>query len=239
MPAREVKVGQIYLITKSHDVYQWSSLKDLGSEKDILLAPLAIPENQMAGDWKKQVEAHDYIIHLDNKSINHRPDMWGHRDCREVAALLDMPFRAVDHLLIQKESKEFGSQKATNNFTITIENPEACRRFAGLYFDQVGTHCSTIWMAARLAKVDNRPINAVVDATNYVMLDISQPMHAFDVDTLAQKAIVVRNAKNKETILLLDGQTVELSYRRLRDYRWQKADSACGYYGWQRFGSHL
>lgn len=213
MPPREANEGHIYIIAKEGDKYRWASVKDFGSEKDTLFAPLTFSEAELGGAWKMKVEAHDYIIHLDNKSINHRPDMWGHRGvAREVAALLDMPFKAVDHLLIPKEVKQVEGSKITEqNFSISVENPAVCRRFAGLYFSQVGSHCSDIKMAARLAKVDSRPINAIVDATNYVMLDLSQPMHAFDADTLAQKAIVVRNAKNKETIALLDGQTVELS----------------------------
>lgn len=213
MPAREVKEGQILIIAKEGDTYRWASMKDFGSEKDTLFAPLAFSEAELGGAWKKKVVDHDYIIHLDNKSINHRPDMWGHRGvAREIAALLDMPFKAVDHLLIHKDVNQSDDKKiSSKNFSISIENPESCRRFAGLYFSQVGSHCSDIWMAARLAKVDSKPINAIVDATNYVMLDLGQPMHAFDADTLAQNSIVVRNAKNKETIALLDGQAVELN----------------------------
>lgn len=213
MPTREAKEGQVYLIHKINDQYRWASTKDFGSDKDTWFPPLSLNENEISGDWKKKVEAQDYIIHLDNKSVNHRPDMWGHRGvAREVAALLDMPFKADDHLMIYKEVNHSDDKKiANNNFSIAVENPESCRRFAGLYIEQVGSHCTDIKMAARLAKVDSKPINAIVDATNYVMLDIAQPMHAFDADVLAQKSIVVRNAKNKETIALLDGQTVELT----------------------------
>ncbi|GMU19072.1 MAG: phenylalanine--tRNA ligase beta subunit [Candidatus Babeliales bacterium] len=213
MPWREAKEGQIYIIAKDGDKYRWASLKDFGSEKESLLPSFKISEAELSRAWKMKVDTHDYIIHLDNKSINHRPDMWGHRGvAREIAALLDMPFRALDHLLIAKNVNQTdGQQVSENNFSISVENPESCRRFAGLYFSEVGAHCSDIWMAARLAKVDSKPINAIVDATNYVMLDLGQPMHAFDADALAQKSIVVRNAKNKETIALLDGQTVELT----------------------------
>lgn len=212
LPVRDAKEGRVYIISKSDDVYRWATMKDFASEKDTLFTSVSIKEKELAGDWKKKLEAQDYIIHLDNKSINHRPDMWGHRGvAREIAALLDMPFRAADHLLIPKKVNQSDDAKITSDhFSISVENPEACRRFAGLYLDQVGSHCSDMWMAARLAKVDTRSINGIVDATNYVMLDISQPMHAFDVDALAQKTIVVRNAKNKETIELLDGQAVAL-----------------------------
>ncbi len=207
LPIREIsKDDSSYLIAREGDLYRWATMKDLGSEKDTLLPPFTCEASQMAGGWKKQIEAEDYILHLDNKSINHRPDMWGHRGvAREVAALLDLPFRALDHLLIAKDVAK------KSDFSVTVENPAVCRRFAGLYFPQVGEHRANLWMAARLARVDSRPINAIVDATNYVMLDLSQPLHAFDVDALAAHTIVVRNAKNKETITLLDGQNVELT----------------------------
>lgn len=213
MPWREAKEGQIYIIAKDGDTYRWAGMSDFGGGKEILLPSFKLSEAELFGSWKKNIDKHDYIIDLDNKSINHRPDMWGHRGvAREIAALLDMPFRALDHLLITKNVKHVEGQKvAENNFSISVESPESCRRFAGLSFFEVGEHCSDIWLAARLAKVDSKPINAIVDATNYVMLDLGQPMHAFDADTLAHKSIVVRHAKNKETISLLDGQTVELT----------------------------
>lgn len=213
MPSRDVQLDQIYLITKSDDQYRWASVKDFGSQKDTLLASVALSEAELSGAWKKKIDAHDYILYLDNKSINHRPDMWGHRGvAREIAALLDMPFRAVDHLLAPKKVKQVDGQKIeAHGFAVSVENPDSCRRFAGLYFPSITSQSSDIWMAARLSKVDSKPINAIVDATNYVMLDVAQPMHAFDANMLAQRTIVVRNAKNKETLELLDGQSVELS----------------------------
>jgi phenylalanyl-tRNA synthetase beta chain len=141
--------------------------------------------------------------------------MWGHRGvAREVAAMLNLPFKAIDHLLVPREVKEY-EKKSTpgkeQTFTVAVENPASCRRFTGLYIEKIDAVASVPWMAARLAKVDSRPINAIVDSTNYVMLDISQPLHAFDAGHLTDKSIVVRNAKNKETITVLDGQTLELS----------------------------
>lgn len=213
MPVRDVKEGRVYIVAHVGGTYRWATMRDLGSEKEILMPSVSIKENELSGEWKKKIDAHDYIIHLDNKSINHRPDMWGHRGvAREIAALLDMPFKAIDSLLVPKKVNQADDENIkSDHFSISVENSGSCRRFAGLYLDQIGGHCSDIWMAARLVKVDSRPINAMVDATNYVMLDVSQPMHAFDAHALAQKTIVVRNAKNKETIELLDGQTVELS----------------------------
>ena len=87
-------------------------------------------------------------------------------------------------------------------------------------------------MAVRLAKVDSKPISALVDATNYVMLDLGQPMHAFDAGKLSNKLIVVRNAKNKETITVLDGDTLELTADDCVVTDGQKATSTSWHYGW-------
>ena len=214
MPLRtDATVNQIYLIAKEGDKYEWAKLSHLGSEKEGLLPAFHLKEKDLNGDWKKLVETEDIILHLDNKSVNHRPDMWGHRGvAREVAAMLNLPFKALDHMLVPHEVAQSNNNTAAElGFRITVENPESCRRFAGLHFVHLDAYASDIQVAARLAKVDSRPINMIVDGTNYVMLDIGQPMHAFDVHKLNGASIEVRNAKNKESITLLDGQTVELS----------------------------
>lgn len=214
MPLREgVVANQIYLIARDKDAYGWARSAHLGSEKEGLLPAFTISEHDLAGNWKKTIETEDVILHLDNKSINHRPDMWGHRGvAREVAAMLKLPFKAIDGMLIPHQTKEYSLKETGGNehFKVRIEDTLGCRSFAGLYFKTINAPASTPAMAARLAKVDSRPINLIVDATNYVMLDLSQPMHAFDAHQLKQNLILVRDAKNKESIQLLDGSTVEL-----------------------------
>ncbi len=215
MPIRaEAEVNQTYLIAREGQSYAWAKLSHFGSEKEGLLPAFSLEEKELHGDWKKLVEEEDIILHLDNKSVNHRPDMWGHRGvAREVAAMLKVPFKALDDMLISHaiEQPKNGKTAQSKDFSITVENPESCRRFAGLYFPRIDSLASTIKIGARLVKVDSRPINMIVDATNYVMLDISQPMHAFDSQKLSSPSIVVRNAKNKESITLLDGQVIELT----------------------------
>ena len=214
MPLRsEVEANHIYLVAKEGDSYEWAKLSHMGSEKEGLLPAFHITEKDVPGDWKKSVESEDVILHLDNKSVNHRPDMWGHRGvAREVAAMLNLPFKAIDGMLIAHDVQQSETNTAANlDFKISVKNPESCRRFAGLHFTHLDAYASDARIGARLARVDSRPINMIVDATNYVMLDIGQPLHAFDVHKLTDAAIEVRNAKNKETITLLDGQTVELT----------------------------
>lgn len=223
----DAKVGQVFLIANDNDTYLWAGRKHFSSEKEGLLSALKISQKDLGGAWKKSIEEQDVILHLDNKSVNHRPDMWGHRGvAREIAAMLNLPFKADDHLLISHNVKEYEKRSTAgkdHSFEIAIENPDSCKRFAGLYIEQIKSEASIPWMAARLAKVDSKPINSLVDITNYIMLDLGQPMHAFDVDKLnvlrdAPSAllrmngeIIVRNAKNKEAITVLDGETLELT----------------------------
>ena len=87
---------------------------------------------------------------------------------------------------------------------IAIESPDLCPRYAALEFEvKVGS--SPAWLRERLEAAGVRSINNVVDVTNYVMLEMGQPMHAFDLDTLAEHRIVVRRARAGEKITTLDG----------------------------------
>lgn len=95
-------------------------------------------------------------------------------------------------------------------FPVEIEAPESCARYTGRVIEGVRADAETpIWLSEALRRAGVRSISPVVDITNYVMLELGQPMHAFDLDKL-QGGIKVRFAKNGESLVLLDGQTVEL-----------------------------
>ncbi len=149
------------------------------------------------------------VFEIDNKSLSNRPDLWGHRGiAREVAALLHMPFN--DHSLFKiKQSKSF-------TVTFDVKDSVACPRHMGVVLEGISPISSPEWMQKRLTLAGVRPINALVDVTNYVMLEYGQPMHAFDYDTLARGAdrsvhITVRKAEEGETIETLDGVTHTLT----------------------------
>jgi len=166
------------------------------------------------GGWKSAVELEDYVIEVDNKSINSRPDLWGHRGiAREIAAMFDLQLRPLAEFTTQKDVAAHDLNAASDGqepFTIAIET-NACSRFAALYLSSITSRASQLSMVVRLSRLDSRSINMFVDATNYVMLDLGQPMHAFDADVLSSKKITIDHAKAKEKLLLLDGETVELT----------------------------
>ena len=93
---------------------------------------------------------------------------------------------------------------------VRVENEDLCPRYCARVVKNIKIGPSPKWMQRRLASVGIRPINNLVDITNYVMEEYGQPMHAYDLDTIAGKEIVVRNAENGEKFTTLDGQEREL-----------------------------
>lgn len=210
----DIKPGDIVLLKKEGSNYTWAALADLYSEKEGLVPPLFVPENLLKGEWKTHFEAEDYIIELDNKTVTHRSDLWGHRGfAREMAALLNVPMVSEEELFSIKAIKHYDSQAPAtpeNPFSFEIKTP-ACKRLAGLYISEITPVASLLWMATRLARIDSRPINALVDMTNYVMYDIGQPMHAFDASAIKSKSIIATFATPGTELTLLDGQEIRLT----------------------------
>ena len=199
--------NDFFLIKKENDTYRWATLADVGSSKEGLMPAVMVEESLRAGGWRKNVEKHDYIIHLDNKSVNHRPDLWGHRGiAREVAAILNSDLKPLDTII--KEIPVVIAAKKNDQSKISTSR---CSALSTLRIESVTYAASDIKIAVRLARVDTKPHDAIIDATNYVMLDIGQPMHAFDAQKIHKQVIEIRQADNKEKLELLDGQTVELT----------------------------
>ncbi|PKN58913.1 MAG: phenylalanine--tRNA ligase subunit beta [Deltaproteobacteria bacterium HGW-Deltaproteobacteria-14] len=140
----------------------------------------------------------DTLFEVDNKSLTHRPDLWGHRGiAREVAALLGR------ELLPQDLEVAFTDARP---LTIRVDDPTACPRYSAVCLDGVTIAPSPLWLRLLLARVGTRPISNVVDATNFVMLDTGNPLHAFDARQISGAAIVVRRAGAGEAFTTLDGQ---------------------------------
>lgn len=125
---------------------------------------------------------------------------------REVAALTGS--KAMRPMLPLQER---GEGKATDMATIEIKDPVLCPRFCARIFTNVKIGESPLWMQHRLQAAGMRPISNVVDVTNFVMLEMGQPMHAYDYNLLAKHSIIVRQAMDGEKLTTLDGVKRELN----------------------------
>ena len=149
------------------------------------------------------LDLNDIILEIDNKSMTNRPDLWGHYGiARELAALYHLPMKEFPHFDRNVEN--------TSGFHVTVEDAERCPRMTGTQIENVFVKPAPYWMQARIWKTGMRPINALVDITNYVMLATGQPSHAYDSDHIAGH-IIVRRAKAGETLTLLNGKELPLS----------------------------
>lgn len=101
--------------------------------------------------------------------------------------------------------KEEAGEAAEKYISVEIENPKNCLRYAARVIKNVKIGPSPLWMRHFLTASGVRPINNIVDITNFVMLELGQPMHAFDIDNIAQRRIIVRDAKEGEIFTTLDG----------------------------------
>ena len=146
----------------------------------------------------------DSIFDLD--VATNRPDCLSHMGvAREVAAIYGSVLRPPKFELRE------GDKHARDVFSISTSDPDLCPRYCGRYIEGVKIGPSPAWLKARLESLGARSINNVADATNYVMLELGQPLHAFDADTLAGRQIIVRRANLDEKMTTLDGVDRDLT----------------------------
>lgn len=149
------------------------------------------------------LDLNDIILEIDNKSMTNRPDLWGHYGiAREIAALYDLPMKEFPHFDRNVEN--------TAGFHVTVEDTERCPRYLSAQIEGLSVKPAPYEMQSRIWRVGMRPINALVDITNYVMLATGQPTHAFDSDHIAGH-IIVRRAGEGEKLLLLNGKELALT----------------------------
>jgi len=146
----------------------------------------------------------DAIYDIDNKSVTNRPDLWGHYGmAREIAAIYDLKLKdySVKNITEGKELK----------LAVKVEDEEACPRYMAVAMRGIKIGPSPEWLQKHLLAIGQKPINNVVDVTNYVMYDLGQPLHAFSGDKIVDSNIVVRKALSGEKITTLDGVERQLT----------------------------
>ncbi|MGA7414832.1 MAG: phenylalanine--tRNA ligase subunit beta [Bryobacteraceae bacterium] len=146
----------------------------------------------------------DWVIEIDNKSLTHRPDLWGHYGlAREVAAIAGG--QLVDPVDAERLPKGKGA------IEVEIADYELCARYSALVVENVRVAPSPLWLQFRLESVGMNPISNVVDVTNHVLAELPQPMHAFDADKLSGNTIFVRLARAGEKLKALNGEEYALT----------------------------
>ncbi|MDR2899881.1 MAG: phenylalanine--tRNA ligase subunit beta, partial [Clostridiales bacterium] len=145
---------------------------------------------------------------------------------REAAATFD---KKLNYPVIAVKEEAGGD---VNDFVkVEIKNPDLCPRYMARVIKNVKIEPSPLWMRHRLISAGIRPINNIVDITNYVMLELGQPIHAFDIGGVKDGHIIVRNAEDNETIVTLDGVTRKLDSTMLVISDPEKAVAIAGVMG--------
>ena len=149
------------------------------------------------------IDMKDVVLEIDNKSLTNRPDLWGHYGiARELSAIYDVDLKPIEKVKIDSNLPKYD---------VVIEDTTKCQRYVAVEIDNVYEKRSPLWMQSAIIKGGMRPINAIVDITNYVMMAVGQPLHAFDKTHVDGNKIIVRNARDGEELLLLDNNTIELT----------------------------
>ncbi len=162
---------------------------------------LDLPEGSQVGvDVKDALDLHDVVIDID--LTPNRGDCLSIRGiARELGVVNQLPVNEVDVESVETQVSE--------ELPIELANPVGCPRYLGRVIANIDTSAKTPeWMVQRLVGCGLRPIDPVVDVTNYVMLELGQPLHAFDL-TDVRNGIVVRDAREGETLSLLDGTEIK------------------------------
>lgn len=196
----------------------------VGIEKAVQEAIFLSPEYK-AGDPLPAELFDDWIIEIDNKSITNRPDLWGHYGvAREIAAILGLPLKPLQATAIEELSPP-----GATAVRIHIADARACPRYSAITLQGVPVQPAPLWMQLRLGHVGQRPISGLVDLTNYVMMDLGQPMHAFDAARV--DCIEVDWAADGEAFRTLDGVPRSLQSSDLMIQRKGKSVALAGVMG--------
>ncbi len=153
------------------------------------------------------LDLNETILEVDNKSISNRPDLWGHYGiARELSVIFNKKLKeySPNEIKIKKNK----SEKEKENIQVDVKVKNLCKKYLALKIENIKVEESPDWLKNKLSAIGVKPINNIVDATNYVMFESGQPLHAFDAKNI--KKIIVRKAEKNETLKTLDDQEKKL-----------------------------
>jgi phenylalanyl-tRNA synthetase beta chain len=170
-------------------------LFQLKSEKEIL--DLSEYNFEVGASLADALGLNDALFEVDNKSMTHRSDLWGHYGlARELSALYGAKLKEYDVEKVKATSREI--------VNVEVEAKDLCPRYMAARIDNIKVAESPLWLKTKLFKMGVRPINNIVDITNYLLFELGQPLHAFDANKLSGNKIIVRRAFQDETMVTLD-----------------------------------
>ncbi len=181
------------------------SIEELGSTRDMYPeAPeegiYIFPEDAQVGENAVKALGLDDVV-VEYEVTSNRVD------CFSVVGIAREAAATFDKTFVPPVVKETGNDEDVNDYVkVSVENTDLCPRYCARVVKNIKIGPSPKWMQRRLASVGIRPINNLVDITNYVMEEYGQPMHAYDLETIAGHQIVVKTAQDGETFTTLDGQ---------------------------------
>ncbi len=177
----------------------------------VALTPRDLPAGktlQPGADFAALFGLDDYVLDIENKMFTHRPDCFGQLGvAREIAGILQQPFTSPAWYNLEQV---FGDGDSVP-LAVSNDIPQLVPRFMAVAIRGVQVAPSPFWLQCQLVAMGAKPINNIVDATNYVMLMTAQPTHAYDYDTLRGGQLGARMARQGERLALLSGKTIELT----------------------------
>ena len=167
--------------------------------ESLTMAGLSVASvEEISGDWVYDIEV-----------TSNRPDWLSVRGIvREVAAVTGARLKKIPQKSVSKEKSK--NKKGHAEFSITIDDKTGCKAYYGNLIKGVSVGPSPDWLKKRLEVLGVRPVNNIVDITNYCLLEYGQPLHAFDFDKIGNAEIIVRRAKQGEALVLIDGSEKKL-----------------------------
>lgn len=206
------------------------SIEELGSSRDYY--PDA-PESGLYDMGQDAVVGSDAIEALGLHDVVFEYEITSNRvDCYSIIGIAREAAATFHKDFVLPDIKPTGNNENVNDMiSVDVEDGDLCKRYCARMVKNIKLAPSPEWMQRRLAASGIRPINNIVDITNYVMEEYGQPMHAYDYDTIADHKIVVRRAKDNEVFCTLDGQDRTLDSSMLMICDGEKAIGLAGIMG--------